>query len=100
MCLSGPTIIFGAVVVVPLCWGFAVTAGVVEVVSDEVVGAVAVPLGVWLELFDAAGAGVVVELPLFFFGFVVGVVCAIAIDPATRNALIQKLAANFKYLFI
>jgi hypothetical protein len=97
MCLSGPTIIFGAVVVVPLC---VVAAGVVDVVSDEVVGAV-VPPCVWLELFVvAAGAGLVVELPLFFFAFPAGVVCAMAIDPATRNALIQKLAANFKYLFI
>jgi hypothetical protein len=69
-------------------------------VSDEVVGAVVVPVCVWLELFVVAGAGLVVELPLFFFGFVVGVVCAMAIDPATRNALIQKLAANFRYLFI
>jgi hypothetical protein len=50
------------------------------------------------------GAGVVVvfvvELPAFFFAFGVAVVCAGAIDPATRNALTQKLAANFKYLFI
>ena len=68
--------------------------------SDEVAGVVAVPLWVWLEPFVAAGAGLVVELPLFFFGFGVGVVCAMAIDPVTRNALIQKLAANFKYLFI
>ena len=38
---------------------------------------------------------------LFFFVFAVDVVvCAIAIDPVIRNALIQKLAANFKYLFI
>ena len=98
MCLSGPTIIFGAVVVVPLC---AVAAGVVDVVSDEVVGVVLVPLCVWLELFVvAAGAGLVAELPLFFFVFAVGALCAMAIDPAIRNALIQKLAANFKYLFI
>jgi hypothetical protein len=98
MCLSGPTIIFGAVVVVPLG---AAAAGVVDGVSDEVAGAVFVPLCVWLELFVvAAGAGLVVELPLFFLGFGAGVVCAVAIDPATRNALIQKLAANFKYLFI
>ncbi len=69
--------------------------------SDEVAGAVVVPLWVWLELFVvAAGAGLVVELPLFFFAFGAGVVWAIAIDPVTRNALIQKLAANFKYLFI
>lgn len=44
-----------------------------------------------------AGAGVVVEP---FFAFAAGLVCAPAIDPAIRNALIQKLAANFKYLFI
>jgi len=98
MCLSGPTIIFGAVVVVPLC---VVAAGVVDVVSDEVAGAVVVPLCVWLGVFEvAAGAGLVVELPLFFFAFGAGVVWAMAIDPVTRNALIQKLAANFKYLFI
>ena len=48
--------------------------------------------------FVAFVEGVGVELP--FFVFAVGVVCAPAIDPATRNALIQKLAANFKYLFI
>jgi hypothetical protein len=96
MCLSGPTIIFGAVVVVPPCAG---AAGVVDVVS-EAAGVVVVPLCVWVELFVAAGAGLLVELPLFFFGFGAGVVCAVAIDPATRNALIQKLAANFKYLFI
>jgi hypothetical protein len=95
--LSGPTIIFGAVVVVPLCC--AVAGGVVEVVS-EADGAV-VPLCVWLGVFEvAAGAGLVVELPLFFFAFGAGVVWAMAIDPVTRNALIQKLAANFKYLFI
>jgi hypothetical protein len=50
------------------------------------------------------GAGVVVvfvvELPAFFFAFGVVVVCAGATDPATKNALTQKLAANFKYLFI
>jgi len=97
MCLSGPTIIFGAVGVVPF-WVFA--AGVCVVV-DEVVGAVVVPLCVWLEPFEAAaGAAVVVELPLFFFALAVDVVCAPAIDPVIRNALIQKLAANFKYLFI
>jgi len=61
------------------------------VVSDEVVGAVVVPLCVF-----AAGAVLVVELPVFFFAFVVAVVWAIAIDPVTRKALIQKLAANFK----
>jgi hypothetical protein len=54
----------------------------------------------WLELVVVvAGEGLVVELP-FFFAFAVEVVCAITIDPVIRNALIQKLAANFKYLFI
>jgi hypothetical protein len=54
----------------------------------------------WLEfVVFVACAGVVVELPPFF-AFAVDVVCAPAIDPAIRNALIQKLAANFKYLFI
>jgi hypothetical protein len=53
----------------------------------------------WLEfVVFVAGAGVVE--PAFFFAFGVVVVCAPAIDPAIRNALIQKLAANFKYLFI
>jgi hypothetical protein len=46
----------------------------------------------------------VVEPPLFFFAFAVtvgvDVVCAVAIDPAARNALTQKLAANFRYRFI
>jgi hypothetical protein len=50
-------------------------------------------------LVFAAGAMLVAEL--FFFVFAVDVVvCPIAIDPVIRNALIQKLAANFKYLFI
>jgi hypothetical protein len=67
------------------------------VLSDEVVEAVVVPLCVCAELVVvAAGAVLVVELPFFFFAFVVDVVCAIAIDPVIRNALIQKLAANFK----
>jgi hypothetical protein len=72
------------------------------VVSDEVVEAVVVvPLCVCAELVVVvAGAVLVVELPFFFFAFVVDVVCAMAIDPAIRNALIQKLAANFKYVFI
>jgi hypothetical protein len=48
----------------------------------------------------AAGAAFVVALPGFFFAFVVGVFCAEAIDPVIRNALIQKLAANFRYRFI
>jgi hypothetical protein len=44
----------------------------------------------------------VVVLPLFFFALAVtvDVVCAVAIDPAARNALTQKLAANFRYRFI
>jgi hypothetical protein len=64
------------------------------VVSAEVVGTVVAPLCV-----VAAGTVLVVE-PLFFLAFAVGVVCAVAIDAVTRKALIQKLAANFKYLFI
>jgi hypothetical protein len=64
-----------------------------------------VPLFVGVEFVaSAVGAGVVavfvVELPAFFFAFGVAVVCAGAIDPATKNALTQKLAANFRYLFI
>jgi hypothetical protein len=48
-------------------------------------------------LVFADGGVLVVELPLFFFfAFAVDVVWPIAIDPVTRNALIQKLAANFK----
>jgi hypothetical protein len=82
---------------VPLCWSCAAAAVCVVVVLDEVVEFAAVPLCVCPELFGvAAGAVVVEELPLFFFAFVVDVVCAVAIDPATRNALIQKPAANFK----
>jgi hypothetical protein len=57
---------------------------------------VVVPLGVCAELL-AFAAGVVL---FFFFVLAVAVVCAPASDPATRNALIQKPAANFKYLFI
>jgi hypothetical protein len=96
MCLSGPTIILGAVVVVVLCWLCAVTVvWVAEVASAEVVGTVVAPL-----CAVAAGAVLVAEFPLFFFAFAVDVVCAVAIDAVTRNALIQKLAANFKYLFI
>ena len=34
--------------------------------------------------------------PPFFFALAVDVLCAAAIDPIVRNALIQKLAANFK----
>jgi hypothetical protein len=54
----------------------------------------------------AAGAAPCVELfvlavvPAFFFVFAPGALCAIAIEPVTRKALTQKLAANFKYLFI
>jgi hypothetical protein len=69
-------------------------------VSEE--GAV-VPLSACPELvIPVVDVGVVfvVELPAFFFAFGVVVVCAGAIDPATKNALTQKLAANFKYLFI
>jgi hypothetical protein len=43
---------------------------------------------------------VLVAVLPFFFVLAVGVVCAVASDPVTRKALIQKLAANFKYLFI
>jgi hypothetical protein len=42
----------------------------------------------------------VVELLAFFFALGGVAVCAEAIDPTIRNALTQKLAANFKYLFI
>jgi hypothetical protein len=42
----------------------------------------------------------VVVVPLFFFAFADDVVCAPPKDPAIRNALIQKLAANFKYFVI
>jgi len=97
MRLSGPIIIFGAVVVVVvamLCWSCATVVWAAEVVSPKVV-AVVVPLCVF-----AAGAVFVVELPLFFFAFAVDVVCAAAIDAVTRNALIQKLTVNFKYLLI
>ena len=53
----------------------------------------------WPEFVVFVADAGVVELPPFF-AFAVDVVCAPAIDPAIRNALIQKLAANFKYLFI
>jgi hypothetical protein len=43
-----------------------------------------------------AGAVLVVELPLFFLALVLAVVWPMTIDPVTRNALIQKLVANFK----
>jgi hypothetical protein len=99
MCLSGPSIICGAVVLVPLDWSCAVTAGPVVVPAFAVVAVVAELLCPWLELL-VAGAELVAVLPLFFFAFAVGVVCADATDPAIRNALIQKLAANFRYLFI
>jgi hypothetical protein len=57
----------------------------------------------------AVAAGVVVfvvELIAFFFALgavavcVEAAVCAEAIDPTIRNAPTQKLAANFRYLFI
>jgi hypothetical protein len=91
---------FGVVVVevVDALWSCA--AGALGVCVPEVTA----PLCVWLELFVAAGAGVVVELPLFFFVLAVlagvDVLCAVAIDPATRKALTQKPAANFRYPFI
>jgi hypothetical protein len=96
--LSGPIIVFGAgvvvVVFVPLDWSCAATF----VCGAEAVFVEGVVVD-WVEfVVFVAGAGVV-ELPLFF-AFAAGVVCAPAIDPAIRNALIQKLAANFKYLFI
>jgi hypothetical protein len=104
--LSGPTIVCGAeVVVVPPCWSCAVAvvvvlAVVVVVVVVAVLDGAVVPLCPELVVF-VAGAELVVELPLFFaFAFVVGVVCAVAIEPAARNALTQKLAANFRYPFI
>jgi hypothetical protein len=83
-------------VVVVLCASCAVTpAGVCVLV------AVVESLCVWLLLLVAA---FVVELPLFFFALAVtvdvGVLCAVAIDPAARKALTQKLAANFRYRFI
>ncbi len=50
---------------------------------------------VWFEFVELA-----VE-PVFFFGLAVDVdVCATAIEPTARNALTQKLAANFRYRFI
>jgi hypothetical protein len=99
--LSGPTIVCGAVVVVPLCRSCAVAVVVVVGVVAVVVFDVAVvPLCPELVVL-AAGAELVVELPFFFaFAFAVDVVCAVAIEPAARNALTQKLAANFRYPFI
>jgi hypothetical protein len=99
--LSGPTIVCGAVVVVPLCWSCAVALVVVVVgVVVAILDGVVVPLCPDVVVF-AAGAELVVELPFFFaFAFAVDVVCAVAIEPAARNALTQKLAANFRYLFI
>ena len=64
--------------------------------------AAGVALGVVVEFEDE----VVVELVAFFLAFVVELdceedaVCAEAIDPAIKNALTQKLAANFRYRFI
>ena len=105
MCLSGPAIVCGAVVVVPLCWSCAVAVvvvGVVEAVFDGAVVPLCPELFVPELVVFAAGAELVVELPFFFaFAFAVGVVvCAVAIEPAARNALTQKLAANFRYPFI
>ena len=63
--------------------------------------AVVGPVCVWLVLFVfVVGVVFAAELPPFFFAFAVDVVCAMAIDPIIKNALIQKLTANFKYLFI
>jgi hypothetical protein len=97
VCLSGPIMVFGFVVdvvVVVLCTSCAVTAAGVCVLV-----AVVEPLCVWLLV-----AALVVELPLFFFALAVtvdvDVLCAVAIDPAARKALTQKLAANFRYRFI
>ena len=84
------------VVVVVLCTSCAVTAA-----GACVLVAVVELLCVWLLLLVA---GFVVELPLFFFALAVtvdvDVLCAVAIDPAARKALTQKLAANFRYRFI
>jgi hypothetical protein len=46
------------------------------------------------------GTELALELPLFFYAFAVDLVCAITIDPVIRKALIQKLAANFRYRLI
>jgi hypothetical protein len=100
--LSGPTIVCGAVVVVPLCRSCAVAVVVVVGVGVgvAVLDGVVDPLCPELVVL-AAGAELVVELPFFFaFAFAVDVVCAVAIEPAARNALTQKLAANFRYPFI
>jgi hypothetical protein len=48
-----------------------------------------------VELFVFVAAG-----GAFFFVFAPGALCATAIEPVTRKALTQKLAANFKYLVI
>jgi hypothetical protein len=69
---------------------------VVVVVAAAAGEVVVVPLGVSPELLALAAVVVL----LFFFALAVVAVCAPASDPATRNALIQKLAANFKYVFI
>jgi len=99
VCLSGPIMVFGFVVdvvVVVLCASCEVTAA-----GACVLVAVVESLCVWLLLL---GAALVVELPLFFFALGVtvdvGVLCAVAIDPAQRKTLIQKLDANFRYRFI
>ena len=98
VCLSGPIIVFGfvVVVVVVLCWSCAVTA----VGVCALVGVVEPFCGALLPVVEFAAE----LLPLFFFVLAVtvgvGVLCAVAIDPAARNALTQKLAANFRYRFI
>jgi hypothetical protein len=51
---------------------------------------------VWPASEFVVGAEFVADPLLFFLTFAVGVVCAVAIDPVIRNALIQKPAANFK----
>jgi hypothetical protein len=85
--------IFGAVVVVPPFR----SAGHTRHTAVAAVDAVVVPLcSCPVLLVFPAGAVLVVELPLFFLALVLAVVWPMAIDPVTRNALIQKLAANFK----
>lgn len=93
MCLSGPTTIFGAAVVVPLCTSCAATV----VVAGPVVPVCPVVL---VPVAGVVLGAVLVAVLSFFFVLAVGVVCAVANDPATRKALIQKLAANFKYFLI
>jgi hypothetical protein len=45
---------------------------------------------------DPNYSGTGVALAERFFALALGLLCAIAIDPMVRNALIQKLAANFR----